>query len=375
MMNADRPLNLLFAAYMAGGNGTILRNLEETISPRPDVVSRWLPVELNPKKLIRYGTKQVSIIPGTIENSLVTARGIRRFEKEGISFDAAFFFQHTICMGLFGFRRRVPYVIAMDGTPLFYARNNLWYAHPYFNPASMAAKIKHTITRDVYRNAYHLMPLSSAVRDSLIDDYDIDPAKITVVPPGINLKKFAWHERLESTRDSKPFTVLFIGADFIRKGGDLLASIARQPEFRDIRFDFITRTYEGPRTPNIIVHDNISANTEPMLRLLREADIFVLPTRADSFSIASLEAMASGLPVITSPVGGIRDIIIHGSTGYLLPVNDQSAVAEHIRCLRDNQDLRSSMGKAARKRVESSFNIETISNTVVEVLRKSVSEN
>ncbi|MGO9482101.1 MAG: hypothetical protein ACLP05_10025, partial [Candidatus Kryptoniota bacterium] len=181
-MGTNRKLRLLFAAFMAGGNATILENLEHEIECRQDVDSSWLRIEMDPNKLTSYGEKRTFLIPGTIRNSFVTSRRIHEEEKNGVCFDAAYFFQHTICMGLVRFRSRVPYVIAMDGTPMFYAKNELWYGHPYFDPKSMIAKVKHVITRSVYRKAFHLLPLSTKVRDSLIDDYRIPPEKISVMP-------------------------------------------------------------------------------------------------------------------------------------------------------------------------------------------------
>ena len=368
-MGKDKKLHLLFAAYMAGGNGTILENLENEIKIRNDVDSSWLRIELDPKKLIQYGTKQVSLIPGTIRNSMLTHERIRIIEKDGINFGAAFFFQHTICMGLIKFRSRVPYVIGMDGTPLFFAQNELWYAHPYFKPNSLNSKFKHMITKSVYKNASHLLPLSTKVRDSLINDYNISPNKITVVPPGIDLEKYCLPNRDTEERRKKPFNVLFVGADFIRKGGDLLVKLAGMEDFQDVQFNFVTKSYEGPRLKNIKVYDDITTNTEPMLNLLHDADIFVLPTRADSFSIASLEAMATGLPVIIVPVGGISDIVIDGETGYLIKKDDIEELSNRILKLRDDCELRYRMGANSRKRIETHFNIKTISNKVVELLK------
>jgi glycosyltransferase involved in cell wall biosynthesis len=369
-MGTNEKLHLLFAAFMAGGNATILQNLENEIKYKNNVDSRWLRIEVDPKRLTHYGEKRSFLIPGTIRNSFVTSQLIRKHEKSGIVFDAAYFFQHTICIGLWRFRNRVPYVIAMDGTPMFFAKNELWYGHPYFDPKNTIAKAKHILTRSVYRKAFHLLPLSTKVRDSLIDDYQIPPEKITVVPPGIDLHKFYFLDRNTEDRSKKNFNILFVGADFLRKGGDILASIATQPEFQDVQFNFVTKSYSGPTISNITVYDSISTNTDPMVKLLHEADIFVLPTRADSFSIASLEAMATGLPVITVPMGGIADIVEEGETGYLIPKDDIQSLIDRIRILRDNRQLRYRMGTNGRKRAESRFNIEAISNTVVDILQR-----
>jgi glycosyltransferase involved in cell wall biosynthesis len=358
---------LLFAAYMAGGNATILENLEEVIAARSDVESAWLRIEMDAESERLDRRPRRSLIPGTIRNSLVTGERIRLQEQARGSFDAAYFFQQTICMFLWRFRSRVPYVVALDGTPLWYARNDLWYAQPRFDPATLASRAKHELTRRVYARAFHLLPLSWSCRDSLIQDYGIPPERITVVPPGINLERYAGPDR-SAPSPGRPFSILFVGADFSRKGGDLLVALAGRTEFQDVQFNLVTRSFQGPAAANIRVHDRITTNSAPMLQLFREADLFVLPTRADSHSIASLEAMAMGLPVVTTPVGGIVDVVEEGRTGFLVPRDDLEALAGRIRQLRADRALRLEMGAAGRRRVESRFDGAKVAATVVDLL-------
>jgi glycosyltransferase involved in cell wall biosynthesis len=373
-MGTNNKTHLLFAAFMAGGNATILQNLQNVIEPKEDVSSSWLRIDMDPKRLTSFGEKRSFLIPGTFRNSFVTFKKIREIEKRSVNIDAAYFFQHTICMGLVNFRRRVPYVIAMDNTPMFCAKNGLWYAHPYFDPKSLGAKLKHILTRDVYDQAFHLLPISTKVRDSLINDYRITPQKISVVPPGIDVNKFSFLDRRVEHCSEKPLNIIFVGADFIRKGGDLLVAVAAQEEFKDTEFHFVTKSYCGPRLNNIFVHDNISPNTESMVKLLHNADIFVLPTRADTFSIASLEAMATGLPVITVAVGGIKDIVDQERTGYFVLSEDVKSLIDRIRNLRDNVQLRYEMGFNGRRKVERTFNSKIVGEAVVSLLLSAVAQ-
>ena len=369
-MNATGKPRLLFAAYMAGGNATILQNLQDQIAGRPDVDSAWLPVEMDAESKRLGGRRRRSLIPGTIRNSAITGREIRKLERAGEKFDAAWFFQQTICMFLWRFRSRVPYVVAMDGTPLWYARNELWYAVPPFDPESLGSRVKHELTRRVYAGAFHLLPLSFSCRQSLIDDYGIEPGRITVIPPGINLRTFACPDRGPRPEAGRRFQVLFVGADFLRKGGDLLVKLAAEREFRDVQFNFVTPAYQGPAADNIRVFDGVTPNSPQMVNLLTQADLYALPTRADSHAIASLEAMAMGLPVIITPVGGVVDVVADGETGYLITRDDVDALADRIRRLRDDRALRLGMGLAGRKRVETRFNAATIADFVVDLLKR-----
>jgi glycosyltransferase involved in cell wall biosynthesis len=373
-MSPNPKPNLLFAVYMAGGNATILQNLQSSIAPRSDVDSSWLPVEMDAASKV-YGmhrTYRRPLVPGTYRNSRVTGDRIREFEVARRPFDAAYFFGHTICMFLFRFRSRVPYVLAMDGTPLWYARHRLWYAFPPFDPRSPVARLKHMIVRSVYRKAHHLFPLSSGVRDSLVHEYGVAPEKVTVLPPGVNLHQFPFPDRRANGRAGRPMRVIFVGADFERKGGPLVLRLAARPEFAGVHFDVVTKSFDGAAPANVEVHTGLQTNTEPMVRLFREADVFLLPTDADAHSVATIEAMAMGLPVITTSVGGIVDIVDEGRTGYLIHPGDLEALADRLGRLRADAELRLRMGEAGRRRAEARFDNEKISREVVDAMKRAL---
>lgn len=365
-------LRLLFAAYMAGGNATILANLKEASEERPHATS-WAPIDLDAEsKRYKHGMSGPrALVPGTFRNSMITARFIREMERDGPPFDAAWFFQQTICMFLWRFRRRVPHVVAMDGTPLWYARHGLWYAQFRFDPSALREKIKYLLTRQVYQQAFHLLPLSTGVRDSLVEDYGVPPERITVVPPGVNVRRFTCPDRGTPERLNRRPQILFVGADYERKGGDLVNDLADRPEFRDVTFHVVTRSYRGrPPPANVHVHSNLAINTSEIVDLFAECDVFLLPTRQDAHSVASIEAMAMGMPVITTPTGGIVDIVDEGKTGYFVPRDDLGATAERLRCLLDDPALRLRMGAAARRRVEERFDNAVITGTVMDVLER-----
>lgn len=94
--------------------------------------------------------------------------------------------------------------------------------------------------------------------------------------------------------------------------------------------------------------------------LLNMADLFLLPSSTESFGLVALEAMASGVPVIASDIGGIPEVVEEGQTGFLAPVGDVDAMAERaIELLRD-EDRRCQFGRAARERARTHFNYEEI---------------
>ena len=94
-------------------------------------------------------------------------------------------------------------------------------------------------------------------------------------------------------------------------------------------------------------------------KFLHTADIFVLPSYAEGLPISLLEAMANGLPVIVTPVGGIPIAITDRQEGIFVNVGQVGELVEALNTLISDHDLRIKMGGAARKRCEEQFGIET----------------
>ena len=97
---------------------------------------------------------------------------------------------------------------------------------------------------------------------------------------------------------------------------------------------------------------------EDVPELLRAMDVFVLPSLAEGISNTILEAMASGLPIVATDVGGNKELVDQGTTGYLVPHSDPAALADAIRVYVDDPDLQRRHGANARKRSEDEFSID-----------------
>ncbi len=94
--------------------------------------------------------------------------------------------------------------------------------------------------------------------------------------------------------------------------------------------------------------------------LMRAMDIFVLPSRNEGISNTILEAMASGLPVIATAVGGNVELVTEGETGALAPAGDPQALADTLKNYVDNPGQITRQGKSARARAESDFDIDVM---------------
>ena len=97
---------------------------------------------------------------------------------------------------------------------------------------------------------------------------------------------------------------------------------------------------------------------EELARLYQGASLFVLSSDEEGLGIVILEAMASGLPVVSTRCGGPETAVVEGETGYLTPVGDARALADAMQHLLSHPELRQRLGRAGRQCVEERFSIE-----------------
>jgi L-malate glycosyltransferase len=114
---------------------------------------------------------------------------------------------------------------------------------------------------------------------------------------------------------------------------------------------------------------------ETLPDLLRQADLFVLPSYGDSYATAFLEAMACGVPVVGANAGGAPELIKHGKNGWLVPPHDPSALAEAIRTLASNKELRCQISQRALEDIYREHSWEAYARQQMELCKQVLAQH
>lgn len=245
--------------------------------------------------------------------------------------------------------RRVPVFYAIDCTPVLLHRFGGQYAG-VDDPATPQGKLTGACLRLFFHLCAGLMPWSSWAAQSMIRDYGASPDRVHVVPPGIDLDQWSPSHQDASGRRR----LLFVGADFERKGGPLLLDVYRRHLRDECDLHLVTRSPVEPE-PGVQVYSDLKIGDGRLRELYQSSDVLVIPTLADCFSMAALEAMACGLPVVISGVGGIPEIVVDGETGMLITAGSGDSLLHALRTILASRTAAQQLGSAGRRRAEQHF--------------------
>jgi len=202
-------------------------------------------------------------------------------------------------------------------------------------------------------------------------------AKCEVVPIGVDVTRFTPSDR----RANAVPRLLFVGRLRYYKGLHFLIEALRQVKGAElwIAGNGPERTRLERQVANAGLGDRVrflgDVTDEDLPELYRQADVFVLPShlRAEAFGIVLAEALASGLPCISTALGTGTDFVnVHNETGLVVPPGDVTALAEAIRRLLDNPTLRATYSEAAIHRARTLFSRERMLDAVEWVYRQAV---
>jgi len=348
-------MNLGFALEYSLGHITHAQNLKKALEGRSDIVPSYVDL---PYDGIQGAWAK---LPGIRSNwslraSLGAWLGLRGQARH---LDGALF--HTQVTSLFssGIMQRVPSVISLDATPVQYDALGAFYNHQPSSNARLES-VKKRLNQRAFGAARQIVTWSQWAKESLVSDYGVLSEKITVIPPGIDTSRWNF-DRSAQSRAGGPVNLLFVGGDFTRKGGEtLLSAFAQLPSSLNAHLNIVTKKADigVNNSSRITVRHTIQPNSPELLQLFAEADLFVFPTQGDCLPLAVMEALAAGLPVITTTTGALPEAVRHGQTGWIVPPEDPVALAEALVALIDDRTLRLEMGVCARNIALERFDAE-----------------
>jgi len=253
------------------------------------------------------------------------------------------------------------------------------------------------IERTAILDADAVIAVSSGTKDDILRAYPVDPERIHVIYNGIDLQQYRWTAETSALTahgvDLAIPYVLFVGRITRQKGvthlvdairylppGIQVVLCAGAPDTPEISAE-LQRKVEEARVfnPRVIWIEKMLAKHEA-IQLYSHAAVFCCPSVYEPFGIINLEAMACEAPVVASATGGIKEVVVDGVTGYLVPF-DQDPVTSFPRDAdRFARDLAAKLnelladpekckrfGEAGRKRAEEKFSWTSIAGQTIEL--------
>lgn len=232
---------------------------------------------------------------------------------------------------------------------------------------------------------HHYTALSRDLADYLVDKVRVSPQKITQAHNGVDIDRF-------SSDSTGPLAIA--GSPFDPAQHWLVGTVGRMQAVKDqvtLARAFVhalavapglkahmrlVMVGEGPlrytvmellEAANVAHLAWLPGERSDVADIMRGLHAFALPSLAEGISNTILEAMASGLPVVATAVGGNADLVMEGQTGYLVPAADSQAMARQLVALASDPEGSRRMGQAARQRVATVFSMQAMVGTYQQV--------
>ncbi len=216
------------------------------------------------------------------------------------------------------------------------------------------------LQRASYSKANRVVANSQAAAERLRLE-DVPEEKIVVIPNGIDPSLFPPREY-----SSRPRRIAMVACLREEKRIDVLISAVPQILARCPDAEFLI-TGDGTcreqlvalaRELGVLSRVQFLGHRDDVPAVLSQADVFVLPSRSEALPNSIMEAMAAGLPVVASAVGGIPELVDEGRTGRLVPPGDANALAEALLSLLEQPERAEAFGRAARRKLEHTYSFD-----------------
>lgn len=223
----------------------------------------------------------------------------------------------------------------------------------------------------VFRSADHVVVTAEWMRETVASRHGIDAKRVSVVPNYVDTTRYRPPEA--PRRGNR---VAFVGRLAAQKNVELLLEAA---EGLGVGIDVVgdgplrSELEAGARASGLDAAFHGNVDGDRVAAIVREATVFVLPSRYEGHPKALLEAMACGTPCVATDVSGIREVLRHGETGWLVDETSGALRAELARVLGD-AELRGRVGRAARAFVEEKFSLDRVVSLELAVHRRVLGE-
>ena len=206
----------------------------------------------------------------------------------------------------------------------------------------------------------------------------LSPEKIVVIPNAVSPEIFAIARARKPGPVARPFRVGMMARMSVSKDYALLLQAAARLRSRSLNIQFFL-IGDGPqrlalesltRTMGLTGQVNFLGERRDLGNVLAQLDISVLASSSESSPNAITESMAAGLPVVASRVGGIPELVSHGQNGFLIPCDDDVALAASIEYLAENPKLCAWLGRNAHQFAYQNFRLEDVCNLYEQLYEK-----
>ena len=255
--------------------------------------------------------------------------------------------------------------------------------------------------RTAYEGASAVIAVSGAMREDVLRSYpDVDPAKVHVVHNGIDVDDWAPVDEPDRVRglgvDPDKKSVIFVGRITRQKGLPLFLRAAAQlppdvqlvlcagaPDTKEIMDEVSGLVAELSKSRDGVVWIDRMLPRRDVVALLSNATAFACPSIYEPLGIVNLEAMACDTAVVATATGGIPEVVVHGETGWLVPIEQatdgtgtplqpEQYIADLASALTEavaDPDRAATMGRAGRKRATDEFGWAAIAEQTVNIYR------
>jgi glycosyltransferase involved in cell wall biosynthesis len=373
MRRSNKRINVLYVIDTAGPGGAesvfmdliIIMNRKNI---RPIVIIKsegWLSTEL-----IRNNIKPYIIPSDGSFNLMYLLKLIRVIKKERIQLIHSHLFGANVYSSVAGLLTKIPVISTFHGA------NDI-------SPDERLLKVKELILN---YGSNKIVAVSQSLLTELLARINLNKYKIEVIYNGVDTVKYNTNKKIKLKKeyglDNKGFLLGALGNVRKDKSYDVLLEAAHLLSKSDLKFKILvagdTKLDQGLYA-NLVskqveygLEDKVEfiGFCDQVIDFLSNLDLFVLSSSSEGFSIATIEAMATGIPVLSTRCGGPEEIIQDGIDGYLVEKNSPAALARKITdCLNDSSNLKLVAIKAKRK-VKENFALELMIDNYLNLYEK-----